>query len=78
MKYINLDANKFLEVKSQKNLELHFQNWVTNDRGELSVLDAVNEMCIESLSPDNFEKWDEIKKALKNSRRLLKKFDWTV
>lgn len=72
------DANEYLEAKNKEKVELDFQNWVTNDRGELSVLDVVNEMCIESLSPDTFEKWEKIKQELKNNRRLLKKFDWVV
>ena len=72
------DANEFLEANNQESLEKSFQEYMTNDRGELDALDFVNEMCISSLSPDAFEEWEKIKKQLKESRRLLKKFDYSL
>ena len=72
------DANEFLEATSQEKIERDFQEFITNGEGELSILDSVNEMCIESLSPDSFEMWELIKKELKQNRRLLKKFNYTT
>jgi hypothetical protein len=39
---------------------------------ENNTVAIVNEMCIESLSPDLFEKWEEIKNSLKANRSALK------
>jgi hypothetical protein len=72
------DANEFLEASNQETLEKDFQNWVTKDIGELSILDSANEMCIESLSPEMFEKWEEVKQQLKLNRAMLKKFNYAV
>lgn len=72
------DANEFLKASNQEKLEQDFQNWATKDIGELSILDSVNEMCIESLSPDVFEKWEEVKQQLKLNRAMLKKFNYAV
>lgn len=38
---------------------------------EKEILNAVNEMCVESLSPDTFEKWEEVKKALAMVRKNI-------
>lgn len=72
------DANINLESTNQEQLEKDFQNYFTNDRGELDALDFVNEICIESLDPESFEKWDDVKKVLKSNRKLLKKFNYSV
>lgn len=39
---------------------------------EQNTIDTINEMCIESLSPDLFEKWEEIKNSLESNRSALK------
>lgn len=39
-------------------------------QAEAQDIEAVNEMCIESLSPDLFEKWEEVQKQLKINRHL--------
>lgn len=70
------DANEFLEASNQEKVEKDFQNWVENDKGELSVLDSVNEICFQSLSPEKFEMWCAVKDELKANRRLLSKYDW--
>lgn len=70
------ENNDLLESVNKEKLERGFQTFITNDRGELSVLDSVNEMCLESLSPETFEKWEEVKNELKQNRRLLKKFNY--
>ena len=72
------DANEFLEASNQETLERDFQNYMTNDKGELGAVDFVNEMCIESLSPDAYEEWEKIKHELKANRPLFKKFDFAV
>ena len=66
------DANELLEASNQETLEKKFQAFMT-DEGEKHGMDFVNEMCLESLPPDMFEKWDEIKSALKESRITLKR-----
>jgi len=72
------DANTSLEATNQEQLEKDFQAYLTNDRGELDALDFVNEMCLESLDPETFEKWEEVKKVLKSNRSLLKKFNYAL
>lgn len=39
---------------------------------EIEILSQINKMCIESLSPEVFEKWEEVKIALKLTRKNLK------
>lgn len=70
------DANEFLEATKQEKIENDFQNWVENNKGELIVLDAVNEMCFQSLSPEIYEMWGKVKDELINNRAKLKLYDW--
>lgn len=72
------DANEFLEAINQENLEKDFQNYMTNDYGEIDALFFVNEMCVESLSPDAFELWGKVQEELKQNRRLLIKYDYPI
>lgn len=39
---------------------------------EKVILNTMDEMCIESLSPDTFEKWEEVKEELSKVRKNLK------
>lgn len=39
-------------------------------QSEAKAIEAVNAMCIESLSPRLFENWEEVKKQLKINRRI--------
>ena len=39
---------------------------------ELNTFNHINEMCIESLSPETFEKWEDVKKELNLNRSILK------
>lgn len=39
---------------------------------EEQIVSKINEMCIESLSPDVFEKWEEVKSQLESIRKDLK------
>lgn len=39
---------------------------------ERQIIKKVHEMCIESLSPEVFEKWEEVKKNLEKTRKNLK------
>jgi hypothetical protein len=71
------DANELLTAGDQEGLESKFQQFMTND-GECHAMDFVNEMCLESLSPEQFEKWEEIKLALKGKRLSLKKVNYAV
>ena len=43
---------------------------------EREILNQINKMCIESLSPQVFEKWEEVKKGLELSRKDLSPIDW--
>lgn len=70
------DANETLEAGNQEKLEGKFQHFMLNE-GEKHSLDFVNEICLESLSPELFEKWDEIKNALKVERPTLKKYGYS-
>lgn len=65
------DANELLEAGNQERIENKFQHYMTNE-GEKHALDFVNEMCIESLSPEWFDKWEDIKNELKARRSALK------
>ena len=38
---------------------------------EKKILDTVNSMCEESLSPDEFEKWEQILFWLKKTRNII-------
>jgi len=38
---------------------------------ECDIVLAIESMCIESLPPDIFEKWEEVKKGLIKSRKNL-------
>lgn len=40
---------------------------------EQVLLDKINAMCIESLDPETFEKWDAVKTSLRNNREALTK-----
>jgi hypothetical protein len=70
------DANEFLEAAKQEKIERDFQNWVENNKGELIVLDSVNEMCFQSLSPNAFEMWEKVKDELIANRSKLKLYDY--
>lgn len=70
------DANEFLEAVKQEKLEIDFQNWVEKNKGELTVLDSVNEMCIQSLSPETYEMWGKVKDELIANRSKLKLYEW--
>jgi hypothetical protein len=70
------DANEFLEVTKQEKIEKDFQKWVENNKGELIVLDSVNEMCIQSLSLETYEMWGKVKDELIANRSKLKLYDW--
>ena len=37
---------------------------------ELNLLDRVDEMCVESCSPDEYEAWENVKAALIKNRHL--------
>lgn len=39
---------------------------------EIASLEVTHEMCIESLSPDLFEKWEEVRSALMETRKAFK------
>lgn len=41
---------------------------------ESEALGFVNEMCIESLSPETFEAWEVVKAELKENRKVLREF----
>ena len=41
---------------------------------EKSILELVNRWCQESLSPDNFEKWEDVVKGLIIARKDLSEF----
>ncbi len=44
----------------------------TKRKLEIPAIESTNEMCIESLPPDLFEKWGEVKDALSTTRKALK------
>ena len=66
------DANKTLDATAQEQLENDFQKHMTEGEGEKQALNFVDEMCIESLDPDTFAKWEAVKRGLKQVRRMLK------
>ncbi|MFD2921978.1 hypothetical protein ACFS6H_19820 [Terrimonas rubra] len=68
--------NSKLETSSQETLENEFQQYMTNGEGELNAMDFVNEICLESLSPECFEQWVKVKEELKKNRRLFKKYNY--
>jgi hypothetical protein len=70
------DANEILEASNQENLENKFQQFMTEE-GEKHGLDFVNEMCLESLTPELSVKWEEIKNELKDKRMTLKRHGYT-
>lgn len=39
---------------------------------ETASLDVMHEMCIESLPPDLFEQWEEVRAALMETRKAFK------
>lgn len=41
-------------------------------KSEKELMKIIQKMCEESLSPENFEKWEAIKKALFATRKDLK------
>lgn len=40
-------------------------------KNEKELIAIINKMCKESLSPELFEKWEEVKKALETNRKSL-------
>lgn len=71
-------SNESIEEIQQAKLESDFIEFMTNGTGELSLLDSVNEMCQQSLSPETFEMWENVKKELRQNRRVLKLYDWKI
>jgi len=61
-----------IEASQFENLEEQFYWFVKQDLGERFILDLTNQMCEESLSPELFEKWEEVKNSLSNNRKGLK------
>ncbi len=37
---------------------------------ELNILDIMNDICVESCAPQYFEKWKDVEKQIKKTRRL--------
>ena len=64
------DANQFLDATQQEQLEKDFHGYI-NGEGERKIISVVNEMCEQSLHPEAFEKWDEVKASLKAARTNL-------
>lgn len=62
------DAAGSLEASQQEKLESDFSQWLTEDK----IIDSVDSMCLESLDPEEFEKWESVKAALFNTRKNLK------
>ena len=46
---------------------------IHNKRTEQEIIETMQNMCEESLPPDAFEKWDDIRKMLENNRKALTK-----
>lgn len=72
------DSNFFIQQQLQKKLESDFYEFMSNGKGELLLLDSVNEMCEQSLSPETFAMWDKVKEELRHNRRVLKLYDWKI
>lgn len=54
------DANKYLSAEIQEDIEREFQDFMIN-KGEVYAISFVEEMCIQSLSPALFEKWEKLR-----------------
>ena len=70
------DANISLDATAQEQLENDFQDWVTKGKGECFIVDSFKELCVESLHPKAFEKFDEVKESLKFVRNKLRIFNY--
>ncbi len=44
---------------------------------EKEIIEKINAMCEESLAPDVFEKWLEVKRWLEKTRKKLKLINFT-
>ena len=55
------------------NADLNKLRSVYNKRNEKEIIETMQNMCEESLPPDAFEKWDDVRKILENNRKALTK-----
>lgn len=47
-----------------------FENWKIRQDFDKGLIENIQTICEESLDPESFEKWQEIKEVLKESRKL--------
>lgn len=71
------ERKETIHKDSNSNVVYHsdVENWKENERkkvNEKNIIDDMDSMCIESLNPDEFEKWQNIKKSLISTRVKLK------
>ena len=76
---ISQDMGKYRPVGGVKYIvESHFYSYVNKlnrektGQNEPELLERINTMCEESLSPEVFEKWQSVKEHLKSTRKNLK------
>ena len=48
---------------------------MNNQLSEQEMLESVDNMCAESLSPELYEKWEEVSAMLRNNRKAFRKQD---
>jgi hypothetical protein len=65
------DAGGSIEATQQETLEKDFEKFVDDINPECFMCETMHEMCIESLSPEMFEKWKEVCDELYRNRQRL-------
>jgi len=63
--------NVIIETTQFEKLEIDFKNYIKNKLGESFLLDLVNQMCEESLSPNMFNFWLIVRHKLHQNRHGL-------
>lgn len=65
-------GSPFIFQQVNKRNRVYLIHHKTINMTEKEIIAKMQSMCEESLSPDTFEKWEEVKKWLESTRKNLK------
>lgn len=69
---LRLELFDNLKLKKEEVYYRIVRDW-DGKNSEAKLLDLVSQMCIQSLSPEVFEKWEDVYKQLVDNRKAFKK-----
>lgn len=65
------DAGRDIEASQQEQLERDFEKFIDLEGGESFICETMHELCVESLSPETYDKWEQVCNELFRNRRNL-------